>query len=139
MCPYGWHVISRENCEMEIGRIPATAPGTSATKVGGNTVRAVQTILPQHQTVTRSGHSESTPLTFREVTTKVTNSEIEKLLGEYSARENKNREVRKEIEIDRDTSALVFRAIDAATGDIECQHPEEARQKLSAYIEKAQK
>lgn len=121
--------------EMEIGRIPTIAPGTIANTSGGNTVQAVQTILPQYQTVTRAGQSESIPLTFREVSTKENDTAREQLRAERDARDQRNDEVRKEIEIDRDTSALIFRAIDVTTGDVVRQYPEEARLKLSAYIE----
>jgi len=120
---------------MEIGRIPAIAPGTLATPTNGSTVQAVQTILPEYQTVTQTGRSESAQLTFREVSAEETDAIREQLRLEREARELRNREVRREIEVDRDTSAPIFRAIDVTTGDVVRQYPEEARLRLSAYIQ----
>lgn len=130
---------------MEIGRIPAIAPGAVANKASGNHVQAVQTILPQYQTVPQAGHSESIPLAFREVPLKKNNATKKPVSAEQDANEHqknenlKGIEVRKEVEVDRETSALVFRAIDITTGDVVHQYPEESRLKLSAYIDKIQK
>lgn len=127
---------------MEIGRTPIIAPSTVANTTNGNNVQAVQTILPQDQAVPQAGRSESIPLTFREVPLKDNNDTKEPLPAEQGTAEQQNSEtqrgveVRKEIEVDRETSALVFRAIDVTTGDVVRQYPGESRLKLSAYIDR---
>lgn len=119
---------------MEIGRIPSIAPGTIATTVTSGKVQEVQTILPEYLTVPAAGRSESAGLTFREIPLQTPSLSEEELPREREVRETRNREVRREIEIDRDTSALVFRAIDISTGDVVSQYPEEARLRLSSYL-----
>ena len=126
---------------MEIGRRPAIPSGTAA-KSGGKTVSATQTTLPQYQTVNLAAQSESVPLSFREVPSESDNEENEpprKQRKQRNAYGQLNDEHLEEIQFDRNTSALIFRAIDAATGNIEDQYPEEARLKLNAYVEKTSK
>ncbi|MEP3525876.1 MAG: flagellar protein FlaG [Hyphomicrobiales bacterium] len=130
---------------MEIGRIPAIAPGATTNESVGNNARAVQTILPQYQTVPQTGRSESIPLTFREVplannannnAAKEPVRTTEDTAAQQQGETLRDREIRKEIEVDRETSALIFRAIDITTGDVVRQYPEESRLNLSAYIDK---
>lgn len=131
---------------MEIGRTPNIAPGPVADVTSSNKGQQA-TQLPEYQTVTPAARSESPQLTFREVpirpsgqgTRDAQNAPDQVDSTEEQAQESRlerrEREVRREIEVDRDTSALVFRAIEVSTGDVVQQYPEEARLNLRAYIE----
>ncbi len=123
---------------MEIGRIPNIAPGPSATVNNGTSVPTVQTILPESQTVTSSARTEGANLTFREIPVQQNlpqENPAEEQRQERRQEEIRQREIRREFEVDRDTSALVFRAIDVESGDVLRQFPEESRLKLSAYLD----
>ena len=125
---------------MDIGRSPIIAPVPSIdTNVSSRGAQA--TVLPQFQTVQRAASSESTTLTFREVPVREPTISAEERAEDTSdasadARsERVARETRSEFELDRETSALVFRSIDVSTGEVVQQYPEEARLNLRAYIE----
>ncbi|MBA4782996.1 MAG: flagellar protein FlaG [Rhizobiales bacterium] len=119
---------------MEIGRIPIIAPGTVTGATSVNNVQAVQTILPEYQTVTQAGTSESARLILREIPVRQNEEPAKQAADAASRALVTDREVRREIEIDRDTTALVFRAVDVSTGEVVRQYPEESRLKLSAYL-----
>lgn len=120
---------------MEIGRIPIIAPGTVTGVASVNNVQAVQTILPEYQTVTQAGTSESTRLVLREIPVRQATEPAQQASDAAPRALVTDREVRREIEIDRDTTALVFRAVDVSTGEVVRQYPEESRLKLSAYLQ----
>ena len=125
---------------MDIGRSPVIARVSSVgTNVNSQGTQA--TLLPQFQTVQRAAGSDSVSLTFREVPVRDSKSELEEQSQETSNASDEARsdrretEIRREFEIDRETSALIFRSIDVSTGDVVQQYPEEARLNLRAYIE----
>lgn len=125
---------------MDIGRSPIVAP---APTVDSNvTERSAQaTELPQIQTVQQASSSDSVSLTFREVPVQQRQEQNDEPVGDDSISadaieiENREREIRREFEVDRETSALIFRSIDASTGEVVQQYPEEARLNLRAYLE----
>lgn len=133
--------------EMEIGRIPSIAPDTTATTQQNGSGARAQTVLPATQTVTSATGPDSPQLTFREVpvrqltrddTEPASGEEIEQPAEEKALEtrlERRDREVRREIEFDRDASAVVFRAVEVSTGDVVSQFPEEARLNLRAYLD----
>lgn len=120
---------------MEIGRIPATRPS----KKRGDKVQEVDTTLPSDQTVTGADQSDSVPLEFQEIQVTSEENNAEAALSERVYHDQHTHERRKEIKNDRYTSALMFRAIDASTGESEGQYPEEARQNIRAYLDKMSK
>lgn len=120
---------------MEIGRIPIIAPGTVTGVTSVNNVQAVQTILPEYQTVTQAGATESARLVLREIPVRQATEPAQQAADAAPRALVTDREVRREIEIDRDTTALVFRAVDVSTGEVVRQYPEESRLKLSAYLQ----
>ena len=79
-------------------------------------------------------------LTFREVPVQQPQQDSQDLRGDTSIgsdaveNQNREREIRREFEVDRETSALVFRSIDVSTGEVVQQYPEEARLNLRAYL-----
>ena len=124
---------------MDIGRSPIIAPVPSVdTNVNGRGTQA--TLLPRSQTVQRAAKSDSASLTFREVIVRQPQEDSTKPQGEASIgsdaieNQNREREIRREFEVDRETSALVFRSIDVSTGEVVQQYPEEARLNLRAYL-----
>lgn len=125
---------------MDIGRNPIIAPVPAVdNKVVGRDAQATE--LPQFQTVQRAGQSESTTLTFREIIVRDKSGERAKQAEETEQAANdarselRARETRREFEVDRETSALIFRSIDVSTGEVVQQYPEEARLNLRAYLE----
>lgn len=124
---------------MDIGRSPIIAPvPTTDTKVVGRGAQATE--LPQFQTVQQATKSDSTTLTFREVVVRDKNSERSKQAEETkqandeARSEQRARETRRDFEVDRETSALIFRSIDVSTGEVVQQYPEEARLNLRVYL-----
>ena len=124
---------------MDIGRSPIIAPVASVgTNVNGRGTQA--TLLPQFQTVQRAAGSDSVSLTFREVPVqqpqaKNDESQDSASIGSDAVEnQNREREVRREFEVDRETSALIFRSVDVSTGEVVQQYPEEARLNLRAYL-----
>ena len=124
---------------MDIGRSPIIAPvPIVGTNVNGRGTQA--TLLPQFQTVQRAGGSDSVSLTFREVQVQQPQAENKETQSSASAgsdaveNQNREREIRREFEVDRETSALVFRSVDVSTGEVVQQYPEEARLNLRAYL-----
>jgi len=125
---------------MEVGRTPIIAPVPAAdTNVSSGGSRATE--LPQFQSVQQAAGSESTTLTFREVAVREpenTSDEQAEETAEASSEARNDRverETRRDFEVDRETSALIFRSIDVSTGDVVQQYPEEARLNLRAYLE----
>lgn len=124
---------------MDIGRSPIIAPVPSIdTNVSSRGAQA--TVLPQFQTVQRAAGSDSASLTFREVKVRTPQKDNSGPQRETSVssnvveNQNREREIRREIEVDRETSALIFRSIDVSTGEVVQQYPEEARLNLRAYL-----
>ena len=124
---------------MDIGRSPIIAPAASVdVNVGSRGTQA--TILPQFRTVQRAAGSDSASLTFREVSIQQPQKDNNAPQGNASAgsdaveNQNREREIRREFEVDRETSALIFRSIDVSTGEVVQQYPEEARLNLRAYL-----
>ena len=124
---------------MDIGRSPIIAPVPSIdTNVSSRGAQA--TVLPQFQTVQRAASSDSVSLTFREVPVQQAQEDSQESQSETSIgsdaveNENREREIRREFEVDRETSALIFRSIDVSTGEVVQQYPEEARLNLRAYL-----
>ena len=121
---------------MDIGRSPIIAPVPSVdTNVAGRGAQA--TVLPQFQTVQRAAGSDSVSLTFREVAVQQPQKETQDSVSSGSdavKNQNREREIRREFEVDRETSALVFRSVDVSTGEVVQQYPEEARLNLRAYL-----
>lgn len=113
---------------MDIGRSPIIAPGTVTGVISANNVHAEQTILPESQVVTQAASTERARLVLREIP-------VQQTADAASRTQFIDRELRREIEIDRDTTALVFRAVDVSTGEVVRQYPEESRLKLSAYLQ----
>lgn len=127
---------------MDIGRSPIIAPVSSVgTNVNSQGTQA--TLLPQFQTVQRAAGSDSVSLTFREVPVQQPQAKNEREeqsqetsdASDEARSDRRETEIRREFEIDRETSALIFRSIDVSTGDVVQQYPEEARLNLRAYIE----
>ena len=124
---------------MDIGRSPIIAPVPSvSTNVNSRGTQA--TLLPQFRTVQRAAGSDSASLTFREVSIQQPQKDNNAPQGNASAgsdaveNQNREREIRREFEVDRETSALIFRSIDVSTGEVVQQYPEEARLNLRAYL-----
>ncbi|MEP3234083.1 MAG: hypothetical protein ABJN04_13570 [Hyphomicrobiales bacterium] len=124
---------------MDIGRIPIIAPVPSGdTNVTSRGTQA--TDLPQFQTVQRTASSDSVSLTFREVPAPQPNEAREEPSFDQVeafdsvALQNREREIRREFERDRETAALIFKSIDVSTGEVVQQYPEEARLNLRAYL-----
>ena len=124
---------------MDIGRSPIVAPvSTVDVNVSGRSAQATE--LPQFQTVQQASSSDSVSLTFREVPVQQPQQESEEPQGDTSIgsdaveNQNREREIRREFEVDRETSALVFRSVDVSTGEVVQQYPEEARLNLRAYL-----
>ena len=124
---------------MDIGRSPIIAPVASvSTNVNSQGTQA--TLLPQFQTVQRTAGSDSVSLTFREVPVQQPQEDSQGSQREASVgsdaveNENREREIRREFEVDRETSALIFRSVDVSTGEVVQQYPEEARLNLRAYL-----
>lgn len=124
---------------MDIGRSPIIAPAASVdVNVGSRGTQA--TILPQFRTVQRAAGLDSASLTFREVAVQQLKENDREAQTDASAgsdaveNQNREREIRREFEVDRETSALIFRSIDVSTGEVVQQYPEEARLNLRAYL-----
>lgn len=124
---------------MDIGRSPIIAPIPSVdTNVTSRGAQATE--LPQFQTVQRAASSDSVSFTFREVPVQQPQQGGEEQQYDTPdafdavANENREREIRREFERDRETSALVFKSIDVSTGEVVQQYPEEARLNLRAYL-----
>lgn len=124
---------------MDIGRSPIIAP-VSPVDTNVNSRGTQATLLPQFQTVQQAAGSDSISLTFREVTVREAQEDnndtqdkasISSLADEEQSRA---REIRREFEVDRETSALIFRSVDVTTGEVVQQYPEEARLNLRAYL-----
>ena len=124
---------------MDIGRSPIVAP-VSTVDVNVSDRNAQATELPQFQTVQQASSSDSVSLTFREVPVKQPQQDSQEPRGDTSIgsdaveNQNREREIRREFEVDRETSALVFRSVDVSTGEVVQQYPEEARLNLRAYL-----
>ena len=124
---------------MDIGRSPIIAPVSSVgTNVDSRGTQA--TLLPQLRTVQRAAGSDSATLTFREVSVQQPRKDNNETQSDASAgssvveNQNREREIHREFERDRETSALVFKSIDVSTGEVVQQYPEEARLNLRAYL-----
>lgn len=124
---------------MDIGRSPIIAP-TSPIDIDVNSRGTQATLLPQFQTVQQAAESDSISLAFRELTVREPqednsesqdNASIESFADE---KQDRAREIRREFEVDRETSALIFRSVDVTTGEVVQQYPEEARLNLRAYL-----
>ena len=121
---------------MDIGKIPIIPPTPFVdTNIKDRENQA--TILQPNQTVQRAEELDSTSLAFREVTLqKLEETQQAEKLEAFDAGANDNpvRQIRREIERDRETSALIFKSIDVSTGVVVQQYPEEARLNLRAYL-----
>ncbi|MEP1443806.1 MAG: flagellar protein FlaG [Hyphomicrobiales bacterium] len=96
--------------------------------------------MPQIQTVQQVSALDSVSITFREVSVQPSQQDAEAPQLETVdtpnsvAFENREREIRREFEHDRETAALIFKSIDVSTGEVIQQYPEEARLNLRAYL-----
>lgn len=124
---------------MEIGRNPNVAPGAvGEVKSNNNSNQATQ--LPEFKTVTPAERADSPQLTFREVPLdnqpgNISGEPRDNTSSEIRERTDTSQMLRREIEIDRERTALIFRSIDTSTGEVVRQYPEEARLNLRAYID----
>ena len=121
---------------MNIGKIPIISPVSSFDRdINYRDTQA--TVLQQFQSVQQAAALESAILNFREVTIQKreeTQQDEKREASNSVANENREREIRRELDRDRETSALVFKSIDVSTGEVVRQYPEEARLNLRAYL-----
>jgi len=124
---------------MDIGRNPIIAPVSPVdTNVDSRGTQA--TLLPQFQTVQQAAGLDSVSLTFREITVrepqkdKSESQDNAPISSATNENQSRAREIRREFEVDRETSALIFRSVDVSTGEVVQQYPEEARLNLRAYL-----
>ena len=121
---------------MNIGKIPIISPVSSFDRdINYRDTQA--TVLQQFQTVQQAAALDSATLNFREVTIQKreeTQQDEKREASNSVANENREREIRRELDRDRETSALVFKSIDVSTGEVVRQYPEEARLNLRAYL-----
>ena len=121
---------------MNIGKIPIISPVSSFDR-NINYRDTQATVLQQFQTVQQAAALDSATLNFREVTIQKreeTQQDEKREASNSVANENREREIRRELDRDRETSALVFKSIDVSTGEVVRQYPEEARLNLRAYL-----
>ena len=121
---------------MNIGKIPIISPVSSFDRdINYRDTQA--TVLQQFQTVQQAAALDSATLNFREITIQKreeTQQDEKREASNSVANENREREIRRELDRDRETSALVFKSIDVSTGEVVRQYPEEARLNLRAYL-----